>query len=328
MTRVALIAREEASFIRTDRALLADRFSLRFVRWRGKRSIPRLAWAIARSDVAFSWFAEDHAYGACRLARLLRKKSIVFVGGGDAAKRPDLGYGIYLDPTRAERSRYAVMHSDLVLVVDEYLRKELRQNGKIDRPDILTVPLGIDTVRYRSGDGARTTVLTVGMVDEVNVRRKGLDVFVEVARRMPDLPFVLIGGRQNAATERLRLLAPTNLMIVGRVSDDDLLRHFQRARVYAQLSRYEAFGSALAEAMAAGCVPVGTRVGGIPTVLGDTGPYAAEGNPESAAAAIRRAYEEGDGRAARARIVREFSREKRANALIACIEGLVDANGR
>ncbi len=320
---VAFIASSYSSFVQQDRSLLSERYSVRDVLWNGKRSIPKLTWIVLRSDLSFSWFASDHAYGAVRLARIFGRKSIVFVGGADAAKRPDLDYGVYLDPRKGRLSRWAVEHADRVLVVDEFLREELARNGGVTRRDIITVPLGFDVERLRPGSLPRTNVLTVGIVDDVNVRRKGLDIFSATARLLPKIPFVLVGGRENAATARLKASAPPNLRILGPISDSDLLHEFQRAGVYAQLSRYEAFGSALGEAMACGCVPVGTRVGGIPTVIGETGSYVPEGDAVATARAIRDAFAHGDGLAARRRVAERFPLEKRRRTLTRVVEDLV-----
>ncbi len=321
--RIAFVASVDPPFVQRDREILDQLFVVRDVRWRGKRSIPALALAVARADVTFSWFALDHAYGACRLARLLHKKSIVVVGGIDAAKRADLGYGVYLDPAKAALSRYAVAYSDRVLVVDDALRRDLRDNARLNRSDIETVPLGFDTAWYSPGSGPRSTVLTVAIVGDVTVRVKGLPTFIEAARRMPDIPFVLVGGQDNAATARLRALAPANLEIKGRTNDQEMLREeFRRARVYVQLSAREAFGSALGEAMACGCVPVGTKVGGIPTLIGDTGFYAEYGDIGGAVNAIRAAFTSGDGTAARRRIIEHFSLDRRRALLRQIVEGV------
>jgi len=320
--RVVLIASADSSFVQTDRRILSGQFQVRHVAWRGKRSIPKLVWAVLRSDVPFSWFALDHAYGACRVARLSGRKSIVVVGGVDAAKRSDLEYGVHLDPRMGPRSRYALAHTDRVLVVDDFLREEIHRNTGINRPEIVTVPLGFDTDRFRPGGGPRTNVLTVGIVDDVNLRRKGLETFVRAARHAPDLPFVLVGARPNDATARLRAEAPSNVRILGRLSDEELLQEFQRARVYVQVSEYEGLPTALGEAMACGCVPVGTRVAGIPNLIGDAGGYVAGGDPAGTAQAIKEAYSRGNGEAARRRIEDRFPLERRRRALVEIVEGL------
>jgi glycosyltransferase involved in cell wall biosynthesis len=71
------------------------------------------------------------------------------------------------------------------------------------------------------------------------------------------------------------------------------------------------------------CVPVGTKVSGIPTAIGDTGFYAPVGDPKGAADAIRQALRSDAGKAARARIMSEFSVEKREKAIIEIVEKLL-----
>src|SRR5438876_10525628 len=91
--RIAFVASSDSTFIQRDRELLRRFAAVRDVSWTGIRSIPRLAWAVIRSDAAFAWFALDHAYGACRLARLCRRKSLVVTGGVAGAPVPGRGYG-------------------------------------------------------------------------------------------------------------------------------------------------------------------------------------------------------------------------------------------
>lgn len=329
LKRVALVYRSDSSFVQRDREILRSAFRVTNVCWQGKRSIPRLALSVLRSDAAFSWFALDHAYGACRLARLFGKRSLVVVGGVDAARRPDMNYGVHLDPRMGPRSRYALAHSDRVLVVDESLRQEIRTNTGIDRPDIVTVHLGFDTDVFSPDDGPKRNVLTVGIVDDVNLARKGLMTFVKAAAKIPDLPFVLVGGRPNEATDKLRSLAPANLDIRGRLTHEELIEQYRRAKVYVQASRYEGLPTALGEAMACACVPVGTRIAGIPTLMGETGYYVPPDDPEATALAIRKAFDLGDGKQARARIIERFAVDRRRRLLIdlvnATVEGRIEA---
>jgi len=320
--RVALIYLDEASFIETDRKILRAAFRLRDVPCKGKRAIPRIVSAVLRSDVAYCWFALDHAYVACRVARFAGKRCVVVVGGLDAAKRPDLQYGAHLDPAMSRRTRHTISRADQVLLVDDHLRSEIAENVGVDRSDFRTVPLGIDTEWFSPDGGPRSTVLTVAIVTDVNLARKGLDVFLEAARRLPEIPFVLVGGRANAATEQLRANAPANVRVLGRISDEALRDEYRRARVYAQLSRYEAFGVALGEAMACGCAPVGTRVGGIATLIDDVGHLVPSGDVDATVQAIQTAYRTGDGTSARRRIVDTFSFERRQRTLTEIIEGL------
>jgi len=162
-------------------------------------------------------------------------------------------------------------------------------------------------------------------VTDVNLRRKGLETFVKAARSLPDLSFVLVGATPSSATDHLREISPENVRLVPPLSVRDLLEAYRRARVYVQVSQYEGLPSALGEAMACGCVPVGTRTAGIPTLVGDTGFYVEVGDVEGTANAIRAAYKSPKGTIARDRIVERFSIERRRRALQGLVEGVVRA---
>jgi len=321
--RIAFVASSDSTFIQRDRELLRRFAAVRDVSWTGIRSIPRLAWAVMRSDAAFAWFALDHAYGACRLARLFRRKSFVVIGGVDVANVPGLGYGAYIDPKTAARSRYVLLHADRILVVDDSLREEIVRNAGVRRPEIVTIPLGFDTDFFSPDVGPRQDVLTVGYVTDVNLRRKGLETFVKAARSLPDLPFVLVGAMPNSATDHLREISPANVRLVPPLSVRDLLEAYRRARVYVQVSEYEGLPSALGEAMACGCVPVGTRTAGIPTLIDDTGFYVDVGDVEATANAIRAAYASPRGNIVRDRILERFSHERRRRNLQDLVEAVV-----
>jgi glycosyltransferase involved in cell wall biosynthesis len=317
--RVALVYLDDSLFIDRDRKILGEAFDLRDVHSRGKRAIPRIILGVLRSDVAFCWFALDHAYVACRVAKLAGKRCVVVVGGIDAAKRPDLGYGAHLDPGMSRRTRYTISHADRVLLVDESLRSEITRNTGVERPEIVALPLGFDTEFYAPDAGPKTNVLTVGYVNEANLRRKGLETFVRAARFLPNLPFVLVGADPSPATERLRSEAPANVTLLPGCDEARLREEYRRARVYVQVSSYEGLPNSLAEAMACACVPVGTRVAGIPSLMGETGYYVPPNRPEETARAIQAAYESGRGESARARIAERFGLASRRQAILGLI---------
>ena len=87
---------------------------------------------------------------------------------------------------------------------------------------------------------------------------KGLWTLLEAARSLPDVPFVVVGrGGGDDTLARLQARAPANVSFAARfVADEELVELYRRARVYAQVSAHEAFGVAMAESMACGCVPV------------------------------------------------------------------------
>jgi glycosyltransferase involved in cell wall biosynthesis len=160
-------------------------------------------------------------------------------------------------------------------------------------------------------------------VDRPNLERKGLRAFAEAAAELPEVEFVVAGRFVDDAGEELRAQAPANLRLAGWVEDHELLDLYRRAAVYVQASRHEGFGVSVAEAMLAGCVPVVTRAGALPEVVGDTGVQVdVPAEPKALAAAVGEALARGPGAgaAARERVLREFSLDARAAALHDLVE--------
>ncbi len=123
--------------------------------------------------------------------------------------------------------------------------------------------------------------------------------------------------------DELRKSGTPNVKYLGHVSDDELMGYFQRARVYVQVSAHEGFGISLAEAMLCECVPVVTRGGAIPEVVGDSGYYVPYNNPKATAEAIEKALKSDLGPAARERISNKFPLKKREEMLVGLVSNLV-----
>ena len=131
------------------------------------------------------------------------------------------------------------------------------------------IPHGFDPERWPLGTGHRDIdVLTVGLELHQNWRRqlKGVDLLLDVARRMPRRRFMIICTGAHAIPD-----LPGNVTALGQVSLSQLVQWYQRAVVYAQMSMSEGFGCALAEAMLCGCIPVVSAVGAMPRIIGATG---------------------------------------------------------
>ena len=165
-------------------------------------------------------------------------------------------------------------------------------------------------------------MITVGIVDATNLDRKGIRVFVQAAAEVPEVDFVVAGkivGEAGAALERI---ATPNVRLTGWLEHEELESLLRRARVYVQASRHEGFGVAVAEAMLARCVPVVTRAGALPEVVGDTGILLDDGSPRAVALGVREALHLDLGDAARARVLEHFSVRRRREGLFALLDEL------
>jgi glycosyltransferase involved in cell wall biosynthesis len=139
-----------------------------------------------------------------------------------------------------------------------------------------------------------------------------------VARKCPDLKFVLIGlNRQylNWTEATYQVSEISNLKIIPSFCPGEILvEYFNKATVYVQISITEGMPVSLGEAMLCECVPVGSNVNGIPDAIGNTGVVVTERNVTSLEAALRKALSMDTGKEARKYTLSNFSiagREKK-----------------
>lgn len=326
--RILFIRPSKSSFIQKDLEILRKHFDVKIVDsdLTGKSlkgalvTIYNMIKEILRVDITFSWFAGTHAFVAILLSKIFRKRSIVVVGGYEVAEVPEMGYGAMLRARSARKVKFVLKHADKILVVDPSLKEDAIKNAKVSGENIDCLSTGYDSNYWKRKDEKEDIVLTVGSVDKLVVKRKGFEVFVKAARHIPSAKFVLVGKHIDNSVEYLKSIAPPNVEFTGFVSDEDLLKWYQKVKVYCQLSRYEGLPNALCEAMLCECVPVGTNYCGIPTAIGDTGFYVPYGDPKATAGAIREALNSDKGREARERINEMFSMQRRERELMRIIK--------
>ncbi len=325
MPRILFVTSRRASFITVDRELLAQRYEVvdRYQPGRGGSPL-RVLRAMRGCDAVVGWWASWHTFWPITLAWLLRRPSVLIVGGFDTANEPDIGYGYQQGGARARLSRWIMRRAGILATNSAYSRAEVERNTGISADRVTVMHHGVpDPFGALPDKPPEPLALTVGNVDRPNLERKGLRAFAEAAAELPEVEFVAAGRFVDDAGEQLRAQAPPNLRLTDWVEEDELLDLYRRAAVYVQASRHEGFGVSVAEAMLAGCVPVVTRAGALPEVVGDIGVQIdVPAAPKAVAAAIREAMERGPdaGAAARERVLSEFSLDARAAALHDLVE--------
>ena len=325
MARVLYVYSRRNTFTRIDLEALRARFEVEEYFQDGAR--PRLRELVAklrRCDVVFGWFASWHTLAALTLARMLRKPSVLVIGGFDTASVPEIGYGNQQDPVRRRRARLAMSRATRLVTNSEYSRGEVERNIGIPPERVAVVHHGLADRFGEVDPGGKDPglALTVGVVDRLNLERKGMLPFVRAAAALPEVEFVVAGKWNGDAVEALRAEAGANVRLTGYLEDEELDALFRAAAVYVQASRHEGFGLSLAEAMLAGCVPVVTDVTALPEIVGDTGVRIAAPTADEVAAGVRRARELGaaEGARARARVLERFPLAKRADGICAEVE--------
>lgn len=317
MARLLYVHPRNASFIAVDRELLARRHEIEDFYQPGRwTNLLRLLPALRRCDAVVAWWVSWHSFFPITLAPALRKPTLLIIGGFDTAAMPEIGYGFQVGGARRALSRFVMRRATRLMTNSAYSREEIARNIGLDVPFVHHgVPDPFGELPEPAGE---PVALSVGLVTSDNLDIKGQRAFVAAAAHLPDVRFVLAGPLIDADAEReLRALATPNVELTGWLEQDDLHARFAAASVYVQPSHHEGFGIAVAEAMLGGCVPVGTRSGALPEVIGDAGVLLDSRDPEAIAAGVRGVLDAGpDARAAaRARVLERFSLDMRARGL-------------
>ena len=212
------------------------------------------------ADVIVGWWASWHTFLPFTLAWLLRKPSLLIVGGFDTAAEPEFGYGFQLGGPRAWLSRFTMRRARILMTNSEYSRAA--RSG---------ATCGIPADRVR--------VVYHGVPDEAPPARReaaaradGRDRrYAPTSSARACAPFVEAAAHAARGRVRRRRQASTTTpptssrpappRTCGSQAGSRTMSSqtsSPRAAVYVQASKHEGFGVSVAEAMLARCVPVVT----------------------------------------------------------------------
>jgi glycosyltransferase involved in cell wall biosynthesis len=329
--KVLVVTRIYGTFVRRDLSILAKKYTPVCHTYSGHKNMLSqvfgqlrllfwLIWHIPNSYAVYVWFADYHSFLPVFFARLWKKRSFVVEGGYDTVAMPEINYGSHINPLRSKMSTYAMKHASLNLPVSEALADEIRD--MIPEAKVEHVYTGYDTGVFKADGEKETMVLTVANGDsEQRIRLKGIDIFVETARRLPQYRFVIIGLLEKARDNLGDL--PANVDLYPPMPQNVLITYYHKAKVYAQFSMREGLPNVVCEAMACECVPVGFSNGGIPIAIGDAGFVTRTNTVEAAVEAVKKAMAASPelGKAARQRIIDTFPHELREEKLLDYFEG-------
>ncbi len=280
-----------SSFVRQDIETLEQRYEVRRLAVRPLGSLLRGLVEVWRADLLFCWFGSIRFLPHALVAKVRRRPVVIIAGGYDLASEPAIGYGNMRSGWTRRLGRLLFRLADRVVCYSEFGRSEAVAHAGLARDQVDMIPLGFDAdaVAPNSACRKRPMVLTVGVIDQSTIRRKGILTVARLSRLIPEIPVVFAGKAEASALAELQAEAGPNARFAGFVSDDDLHQLFSEAQVYVQPSIHEAFGCSVAEAMLYRCIPVVSDRGSLPEVVGQAGLFVPAEDPPALAAAVLQA---------------------------------------
>lgn len=238
-------------------------------------------------------------------------------------------------------SRFLIGRVDAVIATSSATAAYLKRPSTVIRH-------GIDTARFHPAEDPATAWVSSGLPGRYGIgcfgrirAQKGTDVFVDaMIRLLPAHPAftAVVFGRATAQHTgfleglKARVAAAgleDRILFPGEVDVDAIAAWYRRLAIFVAPQRWEGFGLTPLEAMASGVPVVATTVGAFPelVVAGETGELVAPGDVAAMVAALEPlmvdpARREAMGRAARARVLAEFTLEAEAARIEAVYQAL------
>jgi len=221
------------------------------------------------------------------------------------------------------KGHYALTTADCLVVQTESQGKALQQHFGL--PSILIrnpVHISPDDPKRWLPRNSREFVLWIGRADDFNKRPMA---FIELARRCPDLHFLMIANRTNETIfHALQAACPDNLRIVEHVRPSEIWEYLSLARVFVNTSLYEGFPNTFLQCAVMGVPIVSLEVDPDGFLARHGCGVSAEGDPNNLRQAVLRLW--GDAIQAEALaaashryVLEQHEVSERVAALEACI---------
>ncbi len=335
--RILLVYAHFSTFVKQDYEILSEDHEVtryHFVHskkplaflWQFVKQLFYLLFKGWRYDAFFIWFADYHSLLPVWFAKITRKKSLVVIGGYDVCRIPEFKYGSFYKKTRGFFTIQTIKNCTINLTVSNSVDRKIRFIAPDAQRYMIYNCIGFK----RPNDNMplliqnnREFIITVGLINnEKTFYIKGIDTFIGVARALPQFKFFII-GIDKLALSKLLVDLPSNLSLIERVDHNELAKYYLAAKIYCQFSLIESFCLALAESMYFNCIPVITRVGGMPEVTRGLGAIV-KSSPSDITAVITRLMYLTEREVYHKHVEKHFSYNVRKTKLLKYVDGIFD----
>jgi glycosyltransferase involved in cell wall biosynthesis len=177
----------------------------------------------------------------------------------------------------------------LVLTVSEFLKKQIMEWFQVPEGKFCVVGNGVEPEFFAAAEQPsggfgepidRPFVLAVGGLNHLDGGDRVVKVAEQLQQRLPDLRVLVAGSQHEDSIQRAAAELP-NITLLGYVPAERLAGYMRDALTLLYPTRYETFGIAAAEAMAAGTPVITCRSTAVPEVVGEAGIFTDPDQPEA-----------------------------------------------
>ncbi len=239
----------------------------------------QLLWHLPKTTQYLCFFGGYHSVLPVWFGKVFEKKCIIEAGGTDCINMPEIGYGNFRKKWLRKATVYSFKNCSLILPVAQALVKQdysfdpsiSPKQGLLNlipelKTPIQVIPNGFN-LDFWIDQGRKRQPLTfisvaTGTSNPSRAIVKGYDLIENLAKSHPNWSFTLVGDSDYKSQNQ-------NVKVSGKKLPVELLDLYNSHQFYLQLSTSEGFPNSLGEAMACGCVPIGSATGAIPEIIGN-----------------------------------------------------------
>lgn len=209
---------------------------------------------------------------------VLHRDQIVVIHDAQVFRRPDF-FGWRYRAVHRAMDRW-LARSATIATVSNFSRQELA--------DVLNLSASHIPVLPNSAEHFANTVPDNGVLGRLGLRshsyflfigsmtkNKNLTVATRAIRSLdrPDVPLVIVGGHNNSVFQDNLGKATPNLILAGRLTDNEVAALYGHASAFVFPSLYEGFGVPPLEAMLFGCPVIASTADAVKETCGDAAAY-------------------------------------------------------
>ena len=244
--KLIFLSPAKGTFVKQDLAFLQEHFSVVRIPAQ-KKGIAQIFQQIGiffkilsmrkDYDYLYLWFAGYHSFLPTLAAKIGGIRSIVIIGGNDAAKEKALNYGALRKPISRWCIKKTCDWADLILPVSQFTKNKLFLNLKKAYPSKTKVIYNATSNHFLdiNPEQKRTnSVVCICNISSWNAARlKGVDFLMELAQAYPKADFHLIGIKDPLLKD-LRQKVSDNLQVHAFMPQEELKTILNTAKVIAQ----------------------------------------------------------------------------------------------